>query len=311
MLYILNKNLIKKLRDLKGKTSLYIMIIYPEPTPIRISTMTATSSIGASICLRKLYEEIKLDDVIIGIQYSDLPPKGYSKKKKKKVNTTKKRKCFYNQLTLIYQLSNDKKVNQKIFLNGKIQMTGLRSERDGIYCINKLISKLNENRNNGVVEGNIEHNDLNIALINSDFDVKFRIKRERLFEILVNEYNIYVTYEPDIYPGVNSKYYWNNSCKNPLYEGVCCCTNKCLGKGRGNGNGDCKKITISIFQSGKIIITGAISLEQIDSAYNFINKVIKDNFHEVRRKKIIPKKNKPVSINLDKSILDMLSTVKL
>ena len=40
----------------------------------------------------------------------------------------------------------------------------------------------------------------------------------------------------------------------------------------------CKKITISIFQSGNIIITGARSLEQINDAYSFINKVLKKDY---------------------------------
>ena len=103
-------------------------------------------------------------------------------------------------------------------------------------------------------------------LINSDFSVGFKIKRENLYELLVNEYGIYVTYEPDIYPGVNSKFFWNEETINTKQRGVCCCTKKCDGKGLGKGNGDCKKITVAIFQSGNIIITGARTVQQLNDA---------------------------------------------
>jgi hypothetical protein len=99
---------------------------------------------------------------------------------------------------------------------------------------------------------------------------------------LVNKYNIFSSYEPCIYPGVNSKYYFNISNNNE-FEGKCYCDVYCDGKGNGDGNGKCKKITISIFQSGSIIITGARNMIQINEAHKFINKVINDNFKEVKK----------------------------
>jgi len=130
----------------------------------------------------------------------------------------------------------------------------------------------------------LELKNFKICLINSDFCVGFKIKREFLFEILVNKYGIYATYEPDIYPGVNSKFYWNTDNKNKKNFGTCCCIEKCDGKGNGTGDGNCKKVTIAIFQSGKIIITGARNLEQVDDSYDFINKVLNKHYDELKRK---------------------------
>ena len=48
-------------------------------------------------------------------------------------------------------------------------------------------------------------------------------------------------------------------------------------------NGNCKQITISIFQSGSVIITGARSMEQINSAYKFINNVFKTHFDSIKK----------------------------
>ena len=69
------------------------------------------------------------------------------------------------------------------------------------------------------------------------------------------------------------KYYYNSS-----YDGcgVCQCNNQCNGKGSGCGDGECKRITIAIFNSGKIIITGGKTMEQLTISYNFINSILKN-----------------------------------
>ena len=88
----------------------------------------------------------------------------------------------------------------------------------------------------------------------------------------------------------NSKYYWNKEYKNSdLYplQGKCYCSNLCSGKGDGMGNSDCKKVTISAFQSGSIIITGANSIEQILDCYNFISGVLKNHDKELKKNNIL------------------------
>ena len=83
---------------------------------------------------------------------------------------------------------------------------------------------------------------------------------------------IYSSYEPCIYPGVNIKYFINTN----NWDGICCCENRCDGKGRADGDGDCKKVTIAVFKSGKIIITGAQNTDQLETAYYFITEFINE-----------------------------------
>jgi len=130
---------------------------------------------------------------------------------------------------------------------------------------------------------NIKIEDINIVLINSDFNINFKIKRNNLFSILTKEYNIVTRYEPGIYPGVNSKYFWNKSYENMPFEGKCYCTKKCDGKGKGNGDGNCKKITIAAFQSGSVIITGAREILHIEKAQAFINRVFRENYELIKK----------------------------
>lgn len=144
--------------------------------------------------------------------------------------------------------------------------------------------------------------DYKIVLINSDYYIGFNINRESLHEILYNKYQIYSSYEPCIYPGVNSKYYWNEDYLESDFPGKCMCSVYCNGKGNGKGNGNCKKITISIFQSGSIIITGARNHMQIMTAYNFINGVIENDIDTIRKDtcKLINKNEKKKIVKLNR-----------
>ena len=70
-----------------------------------------------------------------------------------------------------------------------------------------------------------------------------------------------------------------------------------------------KKITVSSFQSGKIIVTGARSIEQLNAAYNFINNVwliwVK-SIYRPRVKYAIDKGNKELAIKQLNRAIDKL-----
>ena len=63
------------------------------------------------------------------------------------------------------------------------------------------------------------------------------------------------------------------------------------------GNGDCKKVTVAIFQSGKIIITGAQNYSQIKEAYLFMNRVLDDNYELIKREEFKLKKTDEIISN--------------
>tara|TARA_Y100000593_G_C4086112_1_gene226237 strand:- start:37 stop:561 length:525 start_codon:yes stop_codon:yes gene_type:complete len=165
----------------------------------------------------------------------------------------------------------DKLVNVKIFNNGTIQMTGLKSIKQGKEVVNLYIDQLKKHNVN-IYEGEISILSFNVVLINSDFDIKYKVNRELLHRDILAK-DMCSSYEPTIYPGVNMKYYFNSSYDS---NGVCQCTKRCNGKGTGNGNGECKRITIAIFNSGKIIITGGKTMEQLTLSYKFINSILKN-----------------------------------
>ena len=122
-----------------------------------------------------------------------------------------------------------------------------------------------------------------VQLINSDYQVAHPINRTALHNILSRTYGLFSTFESTIYQGVNTKYYFNEQHPDQDRPGICLCTKRCRGQGSGSGPGECKRITMSVFQTGKIIITGGRYLFQLEEAYNFLNRVLQDHAHEVLR----------------------------
>lgn len=331
------QNLVDKIQDepMGSKVVEKIPDDYVSPTQYRISTMTLITSFSCYINLEVVSRYFQLDDKIISMVYGDKPVKNS--------NLKKSNRPFFNQATIIVKLDPLRKINVKIFSNGKIQMTGVKKVEEGHEALKYIIEKLKETygtipldkvldsqlektylearksephfKDSYPIDDNIlyrerliweiekliekneiechciENNkdfkyfDIEIVLINSDFNINFKIKRNILYTILKDDYGIVSRFEPGIYPGVNNKYYWNTLFKNDRTkkEGRCYCTKPCDGKGLGNGEGDCKKITIAAFSSGSVIITGARQIQQINDCYHFINDVFRENYSKVKK----------------------------
>ena len=63
------------------------------------------------------------------------------------------------------------------------------------------------------------------------------------------------------------------------------CDKICNGQGDGKSETSCKRITIAIFQTGSIIITGARNLNQLEEAYDFMNTILKAHSTETLKLK--------------------------
>ena len=248
---------------------------------LHISTMVQIGKLNTQIILKSLAESLNTNDNILYIEYGSEINKGFNDKKlsKKKLES---KKYFYNQLTLHIHnsLKKNKRVNVKIFNNGRIQMTGINSDLVGSTTMEIVLKEFIQLSNKCDIFSDInilQIGDLETVLINSDFDIHHEVDRESLHRSIVD--NGYLSsYEPCNYPGVNIKYYYNPLKRN---FGICDCEKPCNGKGL---NDTCKKITIAVFKSGKIIITGGRSKYHIQIAYEFITEFIQENREKVLKK---------------------------
>ena len=266
-----------------------------KPSPLRISTKVITAHVGTTMNLGLLFQNCKT--VMIPLWY---PGEGLLKMEHEKqvVGTcardvfSKRRvsdKTFFNQSTIVVRKATNKdkheykEVNIKLFANGGVQMTGIPAEDFARETIEWLIVQLKAVPVNIFGEQEPKLDKFKVQLINSDYSISAQVKRDVLHNILVRTYGLFSTFEGTIYQGVNTKYYYNDQHPDPSRPGICLCSKRCKGQGSGSGPGQCKRITMSIFQTGNIIITGARYLYQIEEAYHFLNRVIQTHNKEVLR----------------------------
>lgn len=241
---------------------------------LHVSAMVQIGKLNTNIDLLNLANTLNINKNLLFIEYGDHVSKGDNGKKPAKNN--KSRKYFYNQLTIhvFNETKENKRINVKIFNNGRVQMTGINNEFQGENTIQTLCKEFNilqEKEKIFDTEDMIQSiEDLTTVLINSDFDIGFPIDREALHRAII-ESGYYSSYEPCNYPGVNIKYY-----RNPLRQnfGICDCEKPCNGKGKDD---TCKRITVAVFKSGKIIITGGRDKSDISVAHKFITEFIHEN----------------------------------
>ena len=196
-------------------------------------------------------------------------------------------KTFFNQSTIVIRKRRDaaadsdfKEVNVKLFANGGFQMTGVTNEEFSKEVLEWMLAKFNA-FTTPITDVPLTIKKFAVQLLNSDYKMNALAKRAELHKILCERYHLSSTLETTIYQGVNTKYYYNEA--SPDRNGICNCPKFCSGQGDGQQIGNCKRITIAIFQTGSIIITGARTKRQLDEAYEFMNRILTDHSREVTK----------------------------
>ncbi len=247
------------------------------PKKVNVSTMTIACKIGTPIYLENVARFLNLHvDRIHSIKYGSHPLNNRTiivEKKKKKTKEKKKKKNFYNEATIKIKPTDNKAVNVKLFKNESLQLTGVKNMNNFCEIISKLFFELkkkkyvmiNENttdENDSLImrdnkmyrkrlvlkpfihdESKLQLYDVQICMINTNFKVQNNIDRGLLYEKLLLD-GIYCTFDPTLHACVNIKY--DYSAK--------------------------KKVSIFVFQSGAIIITGSNCINHVVSAYNFLKR---------------------------------------
>lgn len=197
-----------------------------------------------------------------------------------------------NEINLKMNLDFVVEVNMFMFTSGKIKIAGCTREYQIDKAMNVLMQNLNLNEDKmlelfGVKKDDFVISNKNPVMINSDFAGNYEIKRYELDILVRQKYKVMSSFEPCTHPAVIIKYYHNLSFETN--NGKCLCDSYfgnatlCTGRGCGSGAGECKTVTILVFQSGKVILTGARKLIQVKEGYQFINSILNEHKHILDR----------------------------
>mgnify|MGYP000992928687 CR=1 FL=1 len=272
------------------------------PFDIFVSTMTLTCKLPVLFYIKTIASKIPLS--LDFVQYVSYGNNGEicrslitQRRKRRKTNTKTKRKNFYNQVTMIIKINNTNRISVKLFKNGSIQITGCKLISSVVWCLDKLFKILDkpiiemDNKTGKEMKTYfVEYYmfldirniySFRIVMINTNFDIKFKINRERLYECLrLDGYDC--TYDSARYAGVIIKY--ANTIENETIDEqkIVGFEKSCKGKNANNKKHNKKPITsIFIFGNGSIIITGSRCYRYIIECYKFINAYLINNYKKI------------------------------
>lgn len=241
------------------------------PDDLNISTMTITCNLDTLIDIQNVgrYMDLAFGQVVC-VKYgpNNSIVRSLIKLKKKKKTTKKNRKNFYNQATVIIAVADKRTVNVKVFKNGAIQMTGCKSYENFTTSMQTLCNALKKKKavydkvSKKIISRDFVTNydkvnvdnifNVRIRMINSNFDIGFLVNRKILNEIMLKK-GVKSSFEPSIHSSTIIKYLYN----------------------------DKDIISIFVFESGSIIITGAKKREHLIEAYKYITTQLYENYDKI------------------------------
>ena len=206
----------------------------PQPSWVRITTITMCSKFLQEIDLKKFRENFAKLGSLT-VRRSGSRFRGFEWKMKDT--------AFYNQVTIGYEDVYSRK-SIKLFPNGSIQVAGCSDLFDCKRILKQLAFILK-------VVLDLEElpptEDASIKMINTNFSLNSSVNLNKVIQKFSQDKRFKVTFDPDRYSAVKVKFM-------PKPEQ--------------------KQVTASIFSTGKIIVTGAQTLDEIAGAYETINRIV-------------------------------------
>ena len=204
---------------------------------------------------------------------------------------SKKTHAFLNCFVLRIRLKFDKLFKEfhvKVFNAGKLEVPGIQNDAMLLAVFDYVVYILQPFYNEPITYTNSNNN----VLINSNFNCRFYINRETLFDIIRNNYNIESIYDPCSYPGIQCTFYYNN--ESNVQTGL-----NVIGTNQ-------TKMSFMIFRTGSVLIVGSCAENVLYDIYKFVVTMLKTEFKhicqsimtqdEITRKssKKVPRKKKMV-----------------
>lgn len=290
-----------------GQTTAYVSYIGCEheraallntspPAEARISTTTAVAKVhNARITHEALYERLMAP----GALPMEIDATATA--------TAAKIGGFVGQCSVVFHMRcSGRNVNVKMFHNGSLQLTGVDRPRTGVAAIRAAFELC---RRVGVLVAHAEAPPPSVGSyttvnINTTYDLGFRVDRLRLYRILSDEYGLLAQYEPAFHAGVLLKFFSNTARPaGSAADGLCHCrallrarareggaaaatgedAPLCIDRrGKGYAPGQCRRITVTFFQSGRVLVNGARTYRQLRETFYFVVGLCAEHVDRIR-----------------------------
>lgn len=130
---------------------------------------------------------------------------------------------FENQATMVVRMPSGTHTNVKLFRNGHIQMTGARSELEGVEAARAVMRAVGGSWRRAAASDQQTRTSapvcappppdirggMNVCLMNSDFRlIGGKVDRQKFYEVATATYGVQSSFQPAIYPAVKCFFMW-------------------------------------------------------------------------------------------------------
>lgn len=170
--------------------------------------------------------------------------------------------AFYNCFVVIVRVQVEglfKEFHVKVFNTGKIEIPGIQDDAHLPHVIAVLVANISRVQPISYMAGSEE-----IVLINSNFNCRYFINREKLYAKLRYDHDVSAVYDPCSYPGIQCKLY----CTPELAIVT-------------KAADETTAISVMIFRTGSVLIVGKCTEAIIHLVYSFLNEIFKEEFKDI------------------------------
>jgi TATA-box binding protein (TBP) (component of TFIID and TFIIIB) len=193
--------------------------------------------------------------------------------------SNKQKRAFFNCIVLILRIYMDddggpapyKEIHVKIFNTGKMEIPGIQSNDMYNKVMELIVSTISacgvSGRNNTPLACEEEKSET--VLINSNFNCGFYIERDEMYSLLKYKYRIHCNFDSCSYPGIQCKFYYDNTIKGNEQTGT-------LPKHK-----DYLEISFMIFRTGSVLIVGKCESEVLFEIYDKIKEILSVEYEKI------------------------------
>jgi TATA-box binding protein (TBP) (component of TFIID and TFIIIB) len=143
-----------------------------------------------------------------------------------------------------------KNASMMLFVNGAVNITGCKKVEDAYGCARIMCAYLDTKNGDG--QGRTKIRTMNVSMINTNFTTATGFYLPQVHSVLVNKYKARAMYEQEVHPGVLWSFATSFKAK--------------------------RIVTIVIFSSGNIIITGVVAPVQLKEAFVAVTQILNTEF---------------------------------